>query len=154
MSNNIKEFLQKLTGPGITNLERAIGVIWWQSRSDTTQSMDVSSIARILHHEAGYAEQNKTRLKNGLTKDKRTAKANGGEFRIRVGARDELDKQFGSIAQIKIAKVTNSVIPVELFQCTRGYIEKVVHQLNASYDCGLFDCTAVMCRRLLSSPRI
>jgi len=113
--------------------------------------MDVSSIARILHHEAGYAEQNKTRLKNGLTKDKRTAKANGGEFRIRVGARDELDKQFGSIAQIKIAKVTNSVIPVELFQCTRGYIEKVVHQLNASYDCGLFDCTAVMCRRLLET---
>ena len=52
MSNNIKEFLQKLTGPGITNLERAIGVIWWQSRSDTTQSMDVSSIARILHCQA------------------------------------------------------------------------------------------------------
>ena len=46
------------------------------------------------------------------------------------------------------AKPSDSVLPRELFSNTRGYIEKVVYQINGSYDHGLFDCCAVMCRRL------
>ena len=30
-------------------------------------------------------------------------------------------------------------------------MEKVLSQINGSYDCALFDCTAVMCRRLLET---
>jgi hypothetical protein len=40
---------------------------------------------------------------------------------------------------------------LELVVGTRQYIERVVLQLNASYDAGLFDCCAVMCRRLLET---
>jgi len=43
---------------------------------------------------------------------------------------------------------TNSVVPRELFEGTRKYIEKVVDQINSSYDHELYDCCAVMCRRL------
>lgn len=43
---------------------------------------------------------------------------------------------------------TDSVVPRELFSGTRKYIERVVDQINASYDHGLWDCCAVMCRRL------
>ncbi|HVY87206.1 MAG TPA: hypothetical protein VG943_18885 [Caulobacterales bacterium] len=46
---------------------------------------------------------------------------------------------------------TDSVVPRSLFVGTRGYIEKVVRQINASYDAGLYDCCAVMCRRLLET---
>jgi hypothetical protein len=34
---------------------------------------------------------------------------------------------------------------------TRGYIEKVCEQINKSFDARLYDCTAVMCRRLLET---
>src|SRR5206468_1835173 len=40
---------------------------------------------------------------------------------------------------------------LELVIDTRQYLERVVLQLNASYDTGLFDCCAVMCRRLLET---
>jgi hypothetical protein len=45
-------------------------------------------------------------------------------------------------------KPSDSVLPRGLFSGTRGYIEKVVTQINGSYDCGFYDCCAVMCRRL------
>jgi hypothetical protein len=45
---------------------------------------------------------------------------------------------------------TGSVIPVGL-ATARGYLEKVVLPLNASYDAQLYDCCAVMCRRLLET---
>jgi integrase len=47
-------------------------------------------------------------------------------------------------------KNTGSVIPLSL-ATTRGYLDRVVLQLNASYDAQLYDCCAVMCRRLLET---
>jgi hypothetical protein len=40
------------------------------------------------------------------------------------------------------------------FRDTRGYIEKVVQQINVSYDTQLYDCCAVMVRRLLETLNI
>jgi hypothetical protein len=45
---------------------------------------------------------------------------------------------------------TGSVIPVGL-ATARKYLEKLVWQLNSSYDAQLYDCCAVMCRRLLET---
>ena len=42
-------------------------------------------------------------------------------------------------------------LPCDLFASTRGSIERVVEQINRSYDVELWDCTAVMCRRLLET---
>ncbi|MGE3917970.1 MAG: hypothetical protein AB7F78_19925 [Hyphomicrobiaceae bacterium] len=46
---------------------------------------------------------------------------------------------------------SDSVVPRELVAKTRGYIEKVVAQINGSYDHQLYDCCAVMCRRLIET---
>ncbi len=45
---------------------------------------------------------------------------------------------------------TGSVIPLGIVT-GRGYLDKVLLQLNASYDAQLYDCCAVMCRRLLET---
>lgn len=45
----------------------------------------------------------------------------------------------------------SALIPPNLFEDTRQYIEKVVSQINKSHEEGLFDCCAVMCRRLLET---
>ena len=112
--------------------------------------MSAASIARIIH-DAGYAKQNVTRLHADLSRDGRTTKADGNAFRIRIDARDALDNEFAEFILTKTVIATDSVIPAELFKGTRGYIENVVYQINASFDCSLFDCTAVMCRRLLET---
>lgn len=49
-------------------------------------------------------------------------------------------------------KSTNDlVLPMSSFANTRGYIERVVNQINGSYEKGWFDCCAVMIRRLLET---
>lgn len=41
------------------------------------------------------------------------------------------------------------VLPTSLFKGTRGYIEKIVYQINRTYDQTCYDACAVMIRRLV-----
>ena len=47
------------------------------------------------------------------------------------------------------APIDQPVLPHSLFRETRGYIEKVVYQVNRSYSSTCFDACAVMIRRLI-----
>lgn len=44
-----------------------------------------------------------------------------------------------------------SVIYFSLVRNTRGYLEKLVHQINGSYSNGWYDASAVMIRRLIET---
>lgn len=68
------------------------------------------------------------------------AKAIQAEVRGLIGAPEE-----GLIPQ------TNLVIPFTLVRGTRGYIEKVVNQVNGCYEHGWHDGAAVLIRRLLET---
>jgi hypothetical protein len=46
---------------------------------------------------------------------------------------------------------SEQVIPRSLVRGTRGYIEKIVYQINGSYEHGWFDACAVMIRRLVET---
>lgn len=44
-----------------------------------------------------------------------------------------------------------AIIPHSMVRNTRGYIERIVYQINGSYEKGWFDACAVMMRRLLET---
>lgn len=46
---------------------------------------------------------------------------------------------------------TESVIYFSLVRGTRGYIERLAHQINGSYESGYYDACAVMIRRLIET---
>jgi hypothetical protein len=46
---------------------------------------------------------------------------------------------------------TQQVLPASLARGTRGYIERIVNQINGSYEKGWFDSCAVMIRRLIET---
>lgn len=46
---------------------------------------------------------------------------------------------------------TEQVLAYSIVKGTRGYIEKIVHQINGSYEHGWFDACAVMIRRLIET---
>lgn len=50
-----------------------------------------------------------------------------------------------------IVLLSGSIIPFSLVKGTRGYIEKVVHQINGCYEYGCYDACAVMIRRLIET---
>src|SRR6266850_1620053 len=149
-SEGVADFLRALTQRQPSSTERAVAVLWWHGLTDPTTPQSVRELAREIE-DAGFGQQNQTRLNSQLARDPRTAKTRHGQFRIRATARMVLDDNYRQLLQTKPIPRSGTVLPLELVVGTRHYLERVVLQLNASYDAGLFDCCAVMCRRLLET---
>jgi hypothetical protein len=147
---NPKPFLLALSKEDLSQSERAVALLWWYGLENPTNSRSVSDLAQDMQ-DAGYPKQNTSRLRLALQKDRRTSKDPNGGFRIRVTARDGMDVEYNGLLTSRPVETSNSVLPLDLFDNTRGYIERVVAQVNSSYDYGLYDCCTVMCRRLLET---
>ena len=143
-------FLKNLATLKISNAERAIALVWHAGIENHVADISVGEIASIFEA-AGYPKQNQSRIRDALSKDKRSTKTKDKYYRINVKSREKLDKTYLPLVDYRPIASSSSVVDASLFSGTRAYIEKVVVQLNASYDGGLYDCSAVMCRRLLET---
>jgi hypothetical protein len=114
---------------------------------------DRGGICAIIE-KSGHPKQNVSRLDSQIAGDKKQIHRVPGSkaWRLNPRGRAELDEKYESVvAEPRTPKPSDTVLARTLFNHTRGYIENVVRQINASYDVGLYDCCAVMCRRLLET---
>lgn len=72
----------------------------------------------------------------------------GKVFNIAKSVQKLADEHFLPSSEIKIEN-KNTVLPYILFKNKRGYIEKLVFQINNSYENTCYDACAVMIRRLI-----
>jgi hypothetical protein len=144
------DFLHEIAPRPISMLDRAIALLWHAGADDVSRGMTAKDIAETLHA-AGYPEQNISRLERSLKEDRRTVRARPAGWRITPQARLHLNEEYAFASTPRPLAHRDSVLPKDLVTNTRGYVEKVVEQINKSYDAELFDCTAVMCRRLLET---
>jgi len=150
MTDPAIDFLQRLSQLKITHAERAVALLWWDGLSDHNVSLSPKTLAEQIES-AGYGRPNVTKLRKALVADRRTKKQHNGSFKLKIDCRAGLDGEYLSFLKQRPVARSDSILPLELFENTRRYIEKVVFQINASYDAGLHDCCAVMCRRLLET---
>ena len=145
-----KTFLSRVDESCTRQLDRALALIWFVGVDDQAKGLTAREIASILR-DAGHPEQNVSRLYAALAGDKRTAGAKGGGWALRPAARRELNDIYRKYLGPTALPESDSLIPMLLVVGTRGYIEKVADQINKSFDAHLYDCCAVMCRRLLET---
>ena len=144
------EFLGALHEQDMPIYEQAIGLLWWAGRNDPAAGLSARAICDLLEA-TGLPKQNASRLNGKLVGDRRTSKAgSGGDRRLHPRARSELNDTYKTFLAPKPARDTSSVLPAALV-AARGYLVKVVTQLNAAYDAQLYDCCAVLCRRTLET---
>lgn len=141
-----EELLTNMTGGDWKHVDRAIALLWWYAHTGTGAVRDPKDLAATIE-KAGYAQQNAARLGKYLASDPRVVKREDG-FRINVEKRQSLEAEFAGLAGPIRSPATDSVLPSGMFLNTRGYLENVVEQVNAAYDNALFDCCAVMLRRV------
>lgn len=144
------DFLRAIDARPLTALERAIALLWWAGSEDPTEGLTAKDICAMLER-SGAPKQNASRLEVGLANDRRTARAGRGAWRLHPRTRRELDAEYGFARAPMPLPASDSMLPREMFADTRGYIVRVVDQVNKSYDGQLWDCCAVMCRRLLET---
>jgi len=136
-----------------TGADRARAILWWVGRGDSGIGMTTAEICATIE-KSGHPKQNVSRLDSQLASDKRRVHRVPGSkaWRLSPRGRVELDERYElALEQPRVPKATDTILARTLFSNTRGYIENVVRQINASFDVGLYDCCAVMCRRLLET---
>lgn len=146
----LDEFFLAVDNDDLEIIDRAVYILWYLGREENNSSTLVGDLATVIERH-GYSRPNVTRLTNALIADRRVVRDKQG-WKLSPRSRRDLDVDFAPVLnERKTLAPSDSVLPRELFHGTRTYIEKVVYQINASYDVGLFDCCAVMCRRLLET---
>lgn len=149
----VEKFLQLIDNAYLTAPRRACAILWWAGRENPTVGIPTSDICKIIEN-AGHPKQNISRLSVQLSKMKKIVSRVPGQnaWRLHPNGRKKLDEIYEPLIKTpRRPQETSSILSKALFAGTRGYIEKIVFQINASYDGGLFDCCAVMCRRLLET---
>ncbi len=144
------DFLERIEDTKLKIVERAIALLWWVGREDPTKGLAPQQICSELEL-AGHPKQNASRLAENLKEHRGTVKAGKDEWRLHPRTRRELDSKYAFALIPKMQQATDSVLPGSLFVGTRKYIERVVEQVNKAYDAELWDCSTVMCRRLLET---
>ena len=72
-------------------------------------------------------------------------------YRLERQVLDAFDLRYSSLIQQHKLDVRDEVIPTSITAATRPFIEAMARQINGSYQTEMFDCTAVMMRRLMES---
>jgi hypothetical protein len=71
-------------------------------------------------------------------------------FNAAKAIQSDIDKQLGPPEE-GVRAETQRVLPFSIVRGTRGYIEKIVNQINGCYEKGWYDACAVMIRRVLET---
>lgn len=143
-------FLDAVDADFPKTVDKAVALLWLVGRDSPNNALSAKEISRILE-DAGFPKQNYSRLDDRLRADTRTAVAPGGAWKLRPAARKEIDQKLTGYGAKAPPAESDSFIPRENFEGSKDYIKRVVRQINLSYDGELFDCCAVMCRRLLET---
>jgi hypothetical protein len=144
------EFLERIEDESLKMIDRAVALLWWEGREDPTKGLDATAICAALEL-AGQAKQNVSRLAAALWENRGTVKAGKGDWRLHPRTRRKLDSKYAFALEPRVPQASDSVLPLSLFSGTRTYIERVIDQINKAYDVELWDCSTVMCRRLLET---
>lgn len=143
-------FLRTLANLELRTIDRVLAMLWWIGVDGPAASRTTTELCVGLEA-SGHPKQNASRLRKALRAHRGVATLGQDSWRLHPNARRELDVTYAHARSPMPLLDSDSVLPLVLFRKTRGYIERVVEQINKSYDARLFDCCAVMCRRLVET---
>jgi hypothetical protein len=98
-----------------------------------------------------FPRPNTTRLLRRIRGSRQFVRGStNGEFKLHALTLDELQAELpGLRAESEDVVSTDTILPYSIYESTRGFIESLAKQINASYEYNIFDGCAVLMRRLL-----
>jgi hypothetical protein len=148
---NRRDFAHSLSALSLTHTERAVALLWYYRQTQAFDERTASELANDLHEE-GFPKPNVTHLQKNLAMNKFTVRGKRkGSFQIDVRKLQELEDKYFSLLGVKKVEVYSNIIPSDWVKGTRIYLEKLVYQINGTYEYGFYDASAVLCRRLMES---
>jgi hypothetical protein len=135
----------------LTHAERAVAFLYYYNVSQEFEERSASELTADLSQE-GFPRPNVTRLQEDLRRDRCTIRGRRpSTFRIDVRRLGELEAKYAKQLKHRPIPQSDSIMPTEAVAGTRTYLVRLVAQINGTYDAGLYDACAVLCRRLMES---
>ena len=145
------QFLQALTGLGLTHSGRAIALLWYYRQTQEFEERSPSELANDLMDE-GFPKPHVTDLHDAMRRSRYVVRGRGPKtFQVDARRLIELDERYSEILALKKVQVLDYIIPGKWFEGSRAYLERLVHQINGCYEYGFYDGCAALCRRLMES---
>jgi hypothetical protein len=147
-SDGFRAFSRRLAPlSGGDSVAVALGILCWRDSQNVGIEMSVWEIAKLMST-YGLGNPNRTSLEARLSKSPLTLRGSKG-FRLRVGAQNAIRRNLPGAFEPEIPEVNleTGYLPLQVWNNTRGYFEKVCKQLNGSYQFGFYDGALVMIRR-------
>jgi hypothetical protein len=145
------DFSKRLANLKGNHADRAVALLWYYRVTQEYEERSASDLSYDLQ-EDGFPKPNVTRLDSELKKSRFTVRGRRkGTFQIDIRRLDELDAKIKPLLDLKEIVVDDTILPSDWVAGTRGYLERMVQQINGAFQYGFLDCSAVICRRLLES---
>lgn len=142
--------LHRLVASDLSEVEKALIVLWWDQRAGNTVGLTPREIATLLEG-AGAAAINTSRLKSRLDVDPRAIKAGVSAYKLSARRAQEVHRLAEPLSGPARPDIAVQVIDAGLFNNAHAYVKNVVDQINVSYGNDCQDCAAVMIRRLFET---
>lgn len=134
----------------LSEIEKVRHLAFYHHKADGLNefsSASVSSWFGQLH----LAAPNTTRLKSRLNASRSFIRGTtSGSYRLHATDLDELQSAYpGILSKSEAVTSGDALLPASLYQSSRGFVEALSKQINASYEYNIFDGCAVLMRRLV-----
>lgn len=135
----------------LQHVDRAVALLWYYRQTQEYEERSASDLSYDLQ-EQGFPKPNVTRLDADLSKSRYTVRGRRhGTFQLDIRRLSELDEKYSELLDRTALSIQDTILPADWVAGTRGYLERLVLQINGSYQLGFYDSCAVLCRRLLES---
>ncbi|WP_028574630.1 hypothetical protein [Desulfonatronovibrio hydrogenovorans] len=147
---NLQQFSEMADLESKTELQKSLYLSYYLLKDRGRSAVSVADLT-ALFEELHFSRPNQSRLAKRMRQER--AFVNGGSpgsFKIHATKLREIQSQLPTVGS-KSEEILHDeeVLPESLYRSTRGYIEKLADQINASYESNIFDGCAVLMRRLL-----
>jgi hypothetical protein len=135
-----------------TELEKVKYLLFFFSKLEGLVEMDTAQI-RLWFERLNIGQPNISRLRRNLKTSKDFIKgSSAGAYKLHARAIANLSAEFPHLTAVTEEIVSrSSILPDAMYRTptSRTYIVRLCEQVNASYEHHLFDCCAVIMRRLV-----
>lgn len=131
---NLPQYISAVSLPEKTELEKIRLLAYFQNMTENTTSFSLDTILQELR-EIGYPVSNVSRVKGYLLKSKDFKKyGKENEYMITPAAKQKLQAEFGHMFNnVEEVISSNEVLDETLFLGKRGYLDKLIKQINNCY---------------------
>ncbi|WP_334073140.1 MULTISPECIES: hypothetical protein [Paenibacillaceae] len=146
---NLNKYIMTVNLAEKTELEKVQLLAFFLNITEKTTSFALDNIVQMLK-EIGHPISNVSRIKSYLSKSKDFKKiGKGTEYMITPTIKQKLQDEIGPIFN-NIEEVISSseILDEALFLGKRGFIDKLIKQINSSYKNNCYDACAVLMRRV------